>query len=1362
MNLYSELLALAFKGLDAAEFLKRFVSEKPVETGSEVIYRLPAGFSVASDEKKTRAEIDLAKSEGWLIRDHKICFANGRQVAYQTLLDLVKQRTGKRSNEHAIYQILNFDYDRFMSNMRAQLKERLTPQDVLQTVGATQKKGERDMYYLESKPHDGLFHIIPSRNGKNAMWTFKDSKSYPQGYFGNLFDLYCYATGKPSKLHSVRLAYKDIFGEDVGMHILNYIKVQKGIHVNSPVVSKVLQRNISEFKREEVTHPEIVHIPMRESHHRYLRYRGITAETVSSIQFKGVLGSDLAIENGRPEKTGYRLATAIFKPLSFAYKDINGRIINKEFKNYYTKAYLTELRKTEPSAKRSFSRHRGIRSSSVFVSNPPERVTHIVLLESPLDALSYFQFHRNKPGFEWIENALFVANGGTLSVEQVPIIEKLIATHRATTVVPAMDKDMQGRSYNLAMIGLLGEQGSGVMVRHTDTNGTEIEVLGENALERFDLIANQLRTVKLQGGLTTEREKRKLWFFYSEENYEKVADVIAKNRKNHLNILLSTPANAKDWNDELRGLSQPVQKGSRPLLYWLSRRQESNLMRKMDFHEINIQWEAGHYKVKNKDGQVVGVFRLDTLEFTAYQSMEAYLASPVGQPVLSDIAKMRAFLMDGVEGEKIANALDNGLTFKEGKVLRSGSEVARVDGGNLQVLSELDHQHMEALETINVMMRSGLDPNNKLQLSGCNLVFVDNSRSWSLYALAANMDIVPLPDRNEFIKKHPLMEKVLSTWLRKISQVLPSKDIIIPGKGSDFAVYEDTLIWNGKLGRIGEDGRFLLEKSRLTETLPDYVYTQIERFEKMGYEAYQKSINYNKRIRIDLDYNVLIDKTPIGKLSVDSGQITIQLEKHIPESIEVLRSSGVPESYLQVDGKPVEYNPIDLSSEKPTKDEGKKTGLCHVVNRDGTDMLMVGDMAIGVWNAETGKFDFTSTLGDPHPTILEEVRLMEAKRRLENLTSITAPLSIPVDDRTIEIGSPECEKDLVLPIVATMGDDIKLLEKVDDLTLKERYVEFAFKTGQTEVDENPEHTRRFWEIRNDPKWEGLFVENENHVEIVGFVSGKKSPIYELSNDHVISPGFIRTNLPSDETPNHNQVVISQSPAIALAFYERNRRDLIFNKHISIFAPTDKTQEKMAALSAAMLKPKEVLFVGGDEFIQRCLYFKKYFKGEVHTMTTEALSQNNLINKSTGADYNDALVNMAKQVPGWVVDAAKNRILFPVSSWDGQKFTVSGAGEITMKKETTNISVDAPGVYIHVGAGRIPEKLFVSANISQSFFEHIKADHATVLSPDLNSPQLTKICQHLGFTELEYLMDEQVAKENQCVPTLANQLITQPF
>ncbi|MFM7851631.1 MAG: hypothetical protein ACKO96_06840, partial [Flammeovirgaceae bacterium] len=184
--------------------------------------------------------------------------------------------------------------------------------------------------------------------------------------------------------------------------------------------------------------------------------------------------------------------------------------------------------------------------------------------------------------------------------------------------------------------------------------------------------------------------------------------------------------------------------------------------------------------------------------------------------------------------------------------------------------------------------------------------------------------------------------------------------------------------------------------------------------------------------------------------------------------------------------------------------------------------------------------------------------------------------------------------------------------------------------------------------------------------------------------------------------------------------------------------------------------------GDGEFIQRCESLKKYFRGEVQTIDGETLSLSNLVGNGSMKNHNSTIMGIIRQLPGAVPDTRMNRVLFPVSCWDGEKFAVSGAGEISLKDESANISVDSPGIYIHAGSGRIPDKLFVSAAINGAFLEHICAEHATVLSPDLNSPQVTKLCEHLGLSEIEYLVDDIAPKQQSNIRYIVNELTTQPL
>ena len=149
----------------------------------------------------------------------------------------------------------------------------------------------------------------------------------------------------------------------------------------------------------------------------YLTGRLISNETICSPEFKGTIFNKF--QNG-------------FANIVFPYKNAKGEIKGIEYRNQDYKMFSEGMD----------------RSKAVWHSNMPPKLEKIALAESPIDALSYHQLKQP-------ENIMYVAFGGSLSLDQIPIIKALAAMHPCKMVgfhfLSIADNDTQGEKYNLKL-----------------------------------------------------------------------------------------------------------------------------------------------------------------------------------------------------------------------------------------------------------------------------------------------------------------------------------------------------------------------------------------------------------------------------------------------------------------------------------------------------------------------------------------------------------------------------------------------------------------------------------------------------------------------------------------------------------------------------------------------------------------------------------------------------------------------------------------------------------------------------------------------------------------------------------------------
>ena len=151
--------------------------------------------------------------------------------------------------------------------------------------------------------------------------------------------------------------------------------------------------------------------PLRDQ--RFLRSRGIDPATLDADCFKG---SILECTFGESVQ------------VAFPYRQhINGIIVGAEVRNTHVKRHMAGTK----------------RSSSVWVSNIPAQTSRVVICESAIDCLSYYQL-KGKPG------DVYVSFGGTITPGQMVCVNDMVkemTKDRAFKMIIAVDNDEAGMGY---------------------------------------------------------------------------------------------------------------------------------------------------------------------------------------------------------------------------------------------------------------------------------------------------------------------------------------------------------------------------------------------------------------------------------------------------------------------------------------------------------------------------------------------------------------------------------------------------------------------------------------------------------------------------------------------------------------------------------------------------------------------------------------------------------------------------------------------------------------------------------------------------------------------------------------------------
>ena len=177
--------------------------------------------------------------------------------------------------------------------------------------------------------------------------------------------------------------------------------------------------------------------PYDPAKHTYLSTRGITDETVRNDLFRG----RITVNNFKGN---------IYTVFPFYYEDAE-RIGGLNF------------RAEQSNTNAAFSNHQ----RGLWMSKPGDRISSIILTESPIDALSHHQLYKPVA-------PLYVANFGQPTLEQYhSLFNGTLARLQSKleqnfTVVSAYDNDLAGAQYNTKLLNVISGGQYHISLEHTD------------------------------------------------------------------------------------------------------------------------------------------------------------------------------------------------------------------------------------------------------------------------------------------------------------------------------------------------------------------------------------------------------------------------------------------------------------------------------------------------------------------------------------------------------------------------------------------------------------------------------------------------------------------------------------------------------------------------------------------------------------------------------------------------------------------------------------------------------------------------------------------------------------------------------
>lgn len=171
----------------------------------------------------------------------------------------------------------------------------------------------------------------------------------------------------------------------------------------------------------------------------YLQARGLTIETLTNPIFSNRIfnSGEITTAQGRTSN------------IAFPYYDASG-IVGVEYKNASQDAPFSGF-------KRDSTRTAWL-SKLNPVFSPIAPIDRLIVSEAVIDSLSYHQLHQEKLEGQ---NVLHFSSGGSLHVEQLHFLQKILDLRQTNQIILIHDNDVKGHTYDLAIAGALpvaGEQ----------------------------------------------------------------------------------------------------------------------------------------------------------------------------------------------------------------------------------------------------------------------------------------------------------------------------------------------------------------------------------------------------------------------------------------------------------------------------------------------------------------------------------------------------------------------------------------------------------------------------------------------------------------------------------------------------------------------------------------------------------------------------------------------------------------------------------------------------------------------------------------------------------------------------------------
>ena len=219
--------------------------------------------------------------------------------------------------------------------------------------------------------------------------------------------------------------------------------------VHFPIVSNI---PIKEKPDQPLTDFQFYHGLQPLTSPQYLQARGITLETITNPIFAPRIFNSKEVNTPNGPTTN----------IAFPYYDEAG-IVGVETKNadpvpIEQEKGIVGVEYKNTTAEHSFSGFKRDSEKTIWLSktnpvfNDKERIDKLIISEAVIDNLSYHQLHKNDLDKR---NVIHFSTGGTVTEEQIRMVQRIVDTKEPKEIVLIYDKDVHGHKYDIQIAGSL-------------------------------------------------------------------------------------------------------------------------------------------------------------------------------------------------------------------------------------------------------------------------------------------------------------------------------------------------------------------------------------------------------------------------------------------------------------------------------------------------------------------------------------------------------------------------------------------------------------------------------------------------------------------------------------------------------------------------------------------------------------------------------------------------------------------------------------------------------------------------------------------------------------------------------------------